>query len=300
MIKQKVRFIINPHSGIRLKQEVQRMIIKYLNQQIFEYDIQYTQYPKHATKLAKAAVLERIDIVVAVGGDGSVNEVAAGLIGTDTILGILPMGSGNGFAGHLGLGRGAKKALKILNQQQFTKIDTCTVNDIPFVNLVGFGFDGLVAKSIKGSKIRGVYGYAKNILRHLFSYKSLIYTIKVGCQPAFERTAFMLNIVNGTTYGYNFHFHSKARLDDNLIHLVIFKDAPRWKYLGLLGRSFFGTIHNSKLVEVFDVQQVSIDFPHQTFMEMDGDSFTTASPVEIKIIPKSLNVAIPKESIYSK
>lgn len=298
MTKQKIRFIINPHSGIRLKQEVQRMIKRHLNHSIFDYDIQYTKYPKHATELAKAAVSKNIDIVVAVGGDGSVNEVAAGLIGSDTILGILPMGSGNGFAGHLGLGRGAKKALKILNQQQFATIDTCTVNDIPFVNLVGFGFDGLIAKTMKGSKIRGVYGYAQNVLRHVLNYQSLNYTIQIDKQAAFERTAFMLNIVNGTTYGYNFHFHSKAKLNDGLIHLLIFKDVARWKYFGLLLTALRGKIHKSKSVEVFDIQQVTINSKNQTFMEMDGDSFQINSPFEVKIVPKSLKVAIPNDSIY--
>lgn len=300
MTKQKIRFIINPYSGVRLKQEVQRMIKKYLNHQIFDYDIQYTQYPKHATELAKAAITEAIDIVVAVGGDGSVNEVAAGLIGSDTILGILPMGSGNGFAGHLGLGRGAKKAVKILNHQKFTTIDTCTVNDLPFVNLVGFGFDGLVAKALKGSKVRGVYGYARSVLRHLFNYQSLNYSIKINNQKTFQRTAFMLNIVNGTTYGYNFHFHSKAKLNDGLIHLLIFKDVARWRYFGLLLTSLRGKIHESKLVDIFDIQQVTIESNRNTFMEMDGDYFETDSPFEVKVVPKSLRVVVPEDSVYFK
>lgn len=156
MSEQKIRFIINPRSGTRFKQEIKRVIAQYLNHQVFEYDFQYTEYPHHATELAKVAVEENVDIVVAVGGDGSVNEVAAGLIGTDTILGILPMGSGNGFAGHLGLGRGAKYALQVLNQRKFVTIDTCTINGMPFVNLVGFGrlsqiFASLVTTSIPRS-----------------------------------------------------------------------------------------------------------------------------------------------------
>lgn len=298
MTKQKIRFIINPYSGVRLKQEVQRMIQRHLNHQIFDYDIQYTEYPKHATKLAKAAVLEKVDIAVAVGGDGSVNEVAAGLIGSDTILGILPMGSGNGFAGHLGLGRGAKKAIKVLNQQQFTTIDTCVVNDIPFVNLVGFGFDGVIAKALKGSKVRGVFGYARSVLRHLFNYQSLNYSIKIDHQAAFERTAFMLNIVNGTTYGYNFHFHSKAKLNDGFIHLLIFKDVARWRYFGLLLTSLRGKIHESKLVETHDIQQVIITSKSKTFIEMDGDCFETTSPFKVKVVPQSLKVIVAEDSVY--
>lgn len=298
MTKQKIRFIINPFSGIRLKQEVQRMITKYLNHHLFDYDIEYTQYPKHATELAKAAVRQGIDIVVAVGGDGSVNEVAAGLIGTKTVLGILPMGSGNGFAGHLGLGRGAKKAVKILNHQQFVTIDTCTINDLPFVNLVGFGFDGLVAKQLKGSKVRGFYGYTRSVLKHLFNYKSLTYTIDIKNHSTFERTAYMLNIVNGTTYGYSFHFHSKAKLNDGIIHLLVVKNVARWQYIGLLLASLRGKIHESKIAEIYDIQEVTIDSNKNTFMEMDGDCFVTDSPFKIRVVPKSLRVAVPKDSIY--
>lgn len=298
MTKQKIRFIINPFSGIRLKQEVKRMIKRHLNHTIFDYDIQYTAYPKHATTLARAAVLEKINIVVAVGGDGSVNEVAAGLIGSDTILGILPVGSGNGFAGHLGLGRGAKKALHILNQQQFTLIDTCTVNNLPFVNLVGFGFDGLIAKELKGSKVRGVYGYARSVIRHIFTYQPISYRIKIDEYPAFEREAFMLNIVNGTTYGYNFHFHSKAKLNDGLIHLLIFKNVARWKYIGLLLTSLRGKIHESNLVEIHNLQKVTISTSNSTYMEMDGDNFEATAPFEINILQKSLKVAVANDSPY--
>ena len=297
MTKQKIRFIINPHSGIRLKQEVKQMIKRHLNHTIFDYDIQYTAYPKHATALAQAAVLENIDIVVAVGGDGSVNEVVAGLIGSNVILGILPVGSGNGFAGHLGLGRGAKKALKVLNQQQSALIDTCTVNDLPFVNLVGFGFDGLIAKELKGSKIRGIYGYTKSVIRHIFTYQPIQYTIKTN-EITLQRTAFMLNVVNGTTYGYNFHFHSKAKLNDGLIHLLIFKNVARWKYFGLLLTALRGKIHESSLVEIYDLKKVTISANSPTYMEIDGDSFNTNSPFEVSINPKSLRVAVPQNSAY--
>ncbi len=298
MAKQKIRFIINPQSGVEKKRQLDNLIQKSLNHQKYDCDIQFTTHAGHAIDLAKNAVEEGFEVVVAVGGDGSVNEVATSLIGTNTILGILPLGSGNGFAGHLGLGRTAKFALEVLNNGEVTTIDTCKVNDISFVNLVGFGFDGLVAQQIKGSKIRGLIGYIRSTIRHLFTYQSAHYVISIDEQPTFERDCYMLNIVNGTTYGYDFHFYSKAKLNDGLIHVLMVNDAPKWRYIGLLYLSLQGKLHKSKLVEVYDAKRVQVTTNEEVLMQMDGESRSAKSPFDIKIIPNSLKVLVPKKSEY--
>lgn len=298
MKKQKIRFIINPHSGINKKSEIENSIKRYLNHEKYEYELRFTQYAGHAVGLAEDAVAKGFDVVVAVGGDGSVNEVASGLIGTSTFLAILPLGSGNGFAGHLGLGRGAKYALKVINDGHSALVDTCLVNDEAFVNLVGFGFDGLVAKALKGSKIRGLIGYARSILHHIFRYKASDFELIINDKPAITRRCYMLNIVNGTTYGYNFHFHSKAKLNDGIVHVLIIKDVARWRYLGLLYLSLRGKLHESKIVETFDAKRVQVIPKENILMEIDGESIDGKSPYNIEVVPGSLNVIVPKGSEY--
>ncbi|MFT5832924.1 MAG: diacylglycerol kinase (ATP) [Cognaticolwellia sp.] len=296
MTKQKIRFIINPHSGVQEKHQIESSIKNLLNYEKYDYEIEFTKYAGHAIGLAKDGVAKGFDIIVAVGGDGSVNEVAAGLIGTEVIMGILPLGSGNGFAGHLGLGRKLKYALKVINDGNSALIDTCLVNDEPFVNLVGFGFDGLVAKALKGSKVRGLLGYIMGILQYVFRYKASDFSIQIDNEPVINRRCYMLNVVNGTTYGYNFHFHSKAKLNDGIIHVLIIKDVARWRYFGLLYLSLRGKLHESKIVELYDARQVQVIPKEAILMEIDGESIGCKSPYNINIVPKSLKVIVPKGS----
>lgn len=298
MAKQNIRFIINPYSGVREKYQLNTLIPKYLEHQKYDYDIEFTQYAGHATVLAKDAVDKGYHIVVAVGGDGSVKEVATALVGTNTVLGILPLGSGNGFAKHLGLGRGAEYALEVINDGASAVIDTCTVNDEPFVNLVGFGFDGLVAKELKGSKVRGLIGYTRSTIQHIFRYKSANYKITIDDGKPMTRKAYMLNIVNGTTYGYNFQFYANAKLNDGIIHVLIVKDTARWRYFWLLFLSLRGKMHKSKIVESYDAKRVKVETKADTLMQMDGESFKGENPFDIRVLPNTLRVIVPKQSEY--
>lgn len=300
MAKQKIRFIINPRSGVKKKSEIENSIKQYLNHEKYDYDLQFTKYAGHAVGLSKDGAAKGFDIVVAVGGDGSVNEVATGLIGTNTVLAILPLGSGNGFAGHLGLGRKTKYALKVINDGHFAWIDTCSVNGEAFVNLVGFGFDGLVAKALKGSKIRGLVGYTRSVLQHLFKYEASDFVIKIDDNAPLNRRCYMLNVVNGTTYGYGFHFHSKAKLNDGMMHVLMIKDVAKWKYFALLYRSLRGKLHESKIVETVDAKAVEVVSKENVLMEIDGESIEGKSPYKIEIVPNSLKVIVPRHSEYLK
>ena len=144
-MQKKILFIVNPFSGVGRQRIIEKRIAAVLDHKKFDPVIRYTEAAGHATTLAKEGVQEGFEIVVAVGGDGSVNEVMAGLLESETILGIIPAGSGNGLAMHLKIGRKIDRALEILNTGTVRIIDTCKVNGIPFVNLAGVGFDGHIA-----------------------------------------------------------------------------------------------------------------------------------------------------------
>ena len=158
-MRQKIRFIINPKSGVGKKNLIPGLIENNLDLDKFEYDIAYTEYRKHGASIATASIQEGFDIVCAVGGDGSVHEVGTSLIGSNTKLAILPTGSGNGLARHLKIPMDITEAIKCINDSNAIKMDTVLVNDKSFLGVGGYGFDAVIAKKFDTHTRRGLRGY---------------------------------------------------------------------------------------------------------------------------------------------
>ena len=146
---------MNPISGSVKKNGIPKLIDKYIDKDRFEYNIMYTERAGHAETLARKSADSGSDIVVAVGGDGTINEVGRGLIGTDTALSILPCGSGNGLARHLSIPVNIRKSIEILNACEIHALDYCTINDHPFFCTCGMGFDAFISQKFAMSKKRG-------------------------------------------------------------------------------------------------------------------------------------------------
>ena len=244
----KLKFIINPFSGLSRKKNVPDLIEKNLNKSKFIYDIAFTKAPGHAIDLAKEAVQQNYFAVIVVGGDGSVNEVASALIGTNIKLGILPGGSGNGFAMHLGLGRSIKNAIKILNDSKSITIDTCELNERPFVNLGGTGFDALVAYKAKKSTLRGLWAYTKFAILEAWSYPIEKYSIIIDDREIIEE-CLVIEVANAQMFGYNFVIAPQAKFNDGLLDVLLVKKAQKWRYLFSLWRFFNASFHKSSLVK---------------------------------------------------
>jgi len=191
----KIRFIINPISGTGKQKGIKEYITKHLE----NFEIIYTKKVGDATRISKEAANENIDAVIAVGGDGTVNECLKGLVNTNTALGVIPCGSGNGFAYHIGMDRTIKKAVKQLKKTQIKHIDTCTANGVPFVNVSGIGFDAHIANLFLTLTERGFINYVKLVLREL-RYKAKEYTISYN---NIERkvTTYMIAFANASQYG---------------------------------------------------------------------------------------------------
>ena len=290
--KQSVYFIVNPFSGIGKKKQLEQIIPKFLNLNRFDFKLVYTEFPGHAKTLAATAVKENFDIIVAVGGDGSVNEVACSLIGTDKVLGILPGGSGNGFAMHLGLGRNIKKAISFLNHGKIVKIDTCEVNGQPFINLSGVGFDATVAYKSKKSKWRGLFAYVRFSLAEAISFQFPTYTIYLDDQPM-TKTCLTIEVANAPMFGYNFQIAPRAKFNDGLFEVVIIKKAPKWKYFLLGWRMLNGTFHKSSLTENYTAKKVVIELKQPTPVHYDGEGVLMDQHLHFSIKPLSLNVLVP-------
>lgn len=294
MKKRTIRFIINPRSGVRKKIDIEKLIEKEINKNIFHYDIVHTEYAGHATTLAAEAALENIDIVVAVGGDGSVNEVAAGLIGSDTIMGMLPAGSGNGFAMHLGWGRNIASVIRRLADADIEPVDTCLVNGRPFINLAGVGFEATVAYQIKTSTKRGFKAYFKSSFGNFFSYKFKKYQINVD-GVFLETEALNVTVANAPMYGYNFVVAPLAVYNDGKLEVMVIKRANFWQYLISIYRFFTKTLHQSPIVNRMSGERVEISMNEPDYAQFDGEGFAVNQKKLIFTInPLSLNVLVPR------
>lgn len=289
-MKKKIRFIINPISGIGQKGDLPDLIEEHLNHDLFDYDIALTEYRKHAKKISYQSSLEGIDIVCAVGGDGSVHEVGTALIGTQTTLAIIPTGSGNGLARHLAIPLSIKDAIENINQLNIQKIDTIVANDKPFLNAAGFGFDAIVAKKFDESGVRGFKSYIKLALKEFMKFDSAAFKIDIDGQ-IIEDKAFMLSIANATEFGNGFCISPDSNLNDGLGEVVIVRPISVVHTPKLILQFFKGKIKESKHTEIITFKKLRLSLEDQ-IAHFDGEPFLVRKELNIEVIPNSLNILI--------
>ena len=290
---KKIRFIANPHSGANRKRNLPKLLEDNLDHDQFEYEICYTDYAGHAIKLAKEGVEAGFFMVVACGGDGSVNEISSQLIGTETVLGVLPCGSGNGFAMHLGIGRDVEKAIRFLNNGKVVTIDSCRMNDRTFVNLAGVGFDAVVARRLHRSKVRGMWGYLFNTLREVYNFKMQPLEIQID-EKSLRRTCLLVEVANAPVYGYGFSIVPQAKPNDGKLEILIANEAPKWRYVLESWRFLNRSFHQSSLVECYSGTEVVITSVRPAAIHVDGEGFKFGGHARFTIRPKSLRVMCPK------
>lgn len=290
---KKAVFIVNPFSGTSQKGDLSALLSTRLDHQQYTYEIRLTEYAGHATVLAAEAVSQGADLVVAVGGDGSVNEVAQALLHTDTVLGVLPGGSGNGFAMHLGLGRGLGQAIDILNTGVPKVIDTCKVNNRFFINVAGIGFDARIAYMTKLNSKRGFMPYFLTTLREAKSFNPVQLEITVDGQSFNGRYA-MAAVANATMFGYYFTICPPARLDDGLLDLVLIKEASILQYAANSYRFLNKSLDRSNITDFYQGRDIRIRLAGEDFYHVDGEGMVSEQDLRFTVVPQSLTVLTPK------
>lgn len=293
---QRVMFIVNPKAGTNLQKHIRESVDQYLDHKKFEYGICRTEQEGHAGELAKSALDEGYEIVVAVGGDGSINEVASALIGTNAVLGIIPAGSGNGLAMHLGYGRNIDEAIKRLNHAEVRSIDCGLMNGRPFINIAGVGFDGFVSNKMKGSIKRGFLPYFFKSLEAGLSYTPRECRIEMDGKTI-TRNCFAISIANGPMYGYNFQIAPDARMDDGLFEVVILNDAPRWQYFAAAPLMLNSKIYEAEFVEHFTARRVRISAAGENHVHLDGEGMVVTGDLLFEVKPSALSILVPKKRI---
>lgn len=293
--KKKIIFIINPISGVYSKSNIPEKIARYIDYVKYDYTIRFTQYAGHATLIAQQAVEEGYHVCVAIGGDGSINDVAQSLIGTKTALGVIPFGSGNGFATHLKIPpRNAEGALHVLNTGKTVKLDLVKSNLRYFVSNAGFGLDSSVARRFHHHKVRGLSSYAWAGLKELFLYFQPFHTTVEIDDITIERDFFLFTAFNANQYGYDFAVFPFTSLKDGVMDVIVLNKFPLSKLLYIVGCLLLKRPDLIKEAEQYRAKKVRIHGNKKMCYQFDGDSLIYHDDVTFEIVPQCIDVIVPE------
>lgn len=291
---KKVLFIVNKFSGTGYQPAVEGRITDTCAANDVECTIEFTRARGHATELAREGVAKNFHSVVAVGGDGTVNEVARGLVGTGVPMGIIPKGSGNGLGRHLGIPVTIGPALDSLFKSQPLGMDTFTINGHLSLNVSGIGFDGHIANLFGKDKKRGLAGYVKLTASEFFSFREFDLTLHIDGQTL-ARKAFIMAIANSSQYGNNARIAPAASVCDGVLHLSLLKKVPPYR-VDFIYAFFTGNVHRSSYCEVIETKSLTITTSEPVSYHIDGEPSGAATTFDIVLNPCSLKMLVPPQS----
>lgn len=287
--KRRMIFIVNPISGTQGKKAILKWIDERLDRTLYEYEVVKTEYAGHATEIAANAVKEGIDIVVAIGGDGTINETARSLIHTNTALGIIPCGSGNGLARHLRIPMDPKAAIDILNENNQIQMDYGKINSIPFFCTCGVGFDAFVSLKFADSGKRGLLTYLENTLHESLTYQPETYEIE-NEEGTVRHKAFLIACGNASQYGNNAYITPQASLTDGLMDVTILEPFTVLDVPSLSFQLFNKTIDQNSRIKTMRAKKIKIHRNKPGVFHYDGDPIMGNEDLEVEIVPHGLNV----------
>ena len=291
----KLRFIVNPKSGRpRRNAGIPALLRDYVARHSLDADIVLTEGPGHATELAREAVSAGSSRVVAVGGDGTVNEVAQALVQSRTALALVPCGSGNGLALHIGLPKSVPEALELAAGPggRVAELDTGSVSGFPFVNAMGLGLDADVSFRFNRLVRRGLPAYARTALAAFFAMRPLKCRIQGG-ERSETVEALIIAVANSDQYGNNAKIAPRARVDDGLLDLMVVKPVGPVGAAILGARLFLGTIDRSPHVRRMKGPRFVIERPSEGIIHTDGETHLAGATVEVSVQPRSLRLVVP-------
>ena len=293
--KMKLVFIVNPISGTHSKDEIPATIDSYLDKEKYDYEIRFTEYAGHAAEIARECAALQIDIVVAVGGDGTVNEVARSLVHSKTALAIIPCGSGNGLARHLCLPLEIKKAINIINQGRIEEFDYGVINDLPFFCTCGMGFDAFISLKFAEAGKRGPITYVENVLKEGLKYKPETYEVEDET-GAKRYKAFLIACANASQYGNNAYIAPGATMKDGELDVIIMEpfdvlDAPQ-----IAADLFMKTLNNNSKIKTFRTKRIHIHRSEPGAIHFDGDPIMTGTEIDVHIEHQGIRILTNPEA----
>lgn len=292
--KKQIVFIVNPISGTHNKEAILKLIVDRLDRKKYDYRISRTQYAGHACEIAGKASQEGVDIVVAIGGDGTVNEIGRSLVHTQTAMGIIPCGSGNGLARHLHIPMEAKGAIDVLNQGYIKTIDYGIIDSHPFFCTCGVGFDAFVSLKFADSGKRGLLTYLENTLHESLTYKPETYEIENSTDTV-RYKAFLIACANASQYGNNAYIAPQASLSDGMLDITILEPFTVIDVPALSFQLFNKTLDQNSRIKTMRDKKITIHRTSEGVFHFDGDPAMGGKDLDVEVIPGGLKVVAPEK-----
>lgn len=287
--KKNIVFILNPKSGNHGKNEIPAMIAETLDKNKFDYQVKFTEYAGHATQIARQCVEDNIDIVVAVGGDGTVNETARAIVHSGTTLGIIPCGSGNGLARHLCIPIDIRKAIEIINRCKIEALDYGVINEMPFFCTCGMGFDAFISQKFATSKKRGPITYVENVLKEGLKYQPETYEVEDET-GAKKHKAFLIACANASQYGNNAYIAPKATMTDGLMDVIIMEPFDAFDAPQISIDIFSKTLDKNSKIKTFKAKRIHIHRSAPGPIHYDGEPIMTGTDIDVHIEKHGINI----------
>jgi len=295
-MSEQITLIVNPISGGRKnKNELQKYVSDYLSKNGNQVTLKTTTRRGEAKEFAHHAVQDSDDLVVVVGGDGTLNEVASGLVGSEVAMGIIPMGSGNGLARTLRIPQNIEKACKLISEGDRVKIDMGKANGRFFALVAGVGFDAAVGKRFDEHHKRGPISYFYIGTKEFFLYKPETVTISFD-DHSLEVEPFLIAVANGQQYGNNAIIAPDAKLNDGLLDITIIHDISFFQLMRALPKVFSGRLKHYPNADFYQAKSVRIQRSGPGVLNVDGEPVDEQSVIEISILPKCLKIIAPPNS----
>lgn len=292
----KSTFIFNPRSGHNIRNPY---LLEHTRRFIAEHHLnatlEPTTHPRHATELATAAIARGTQLVVSIGGDGTLNEVASALVKSPAVLGLVPCGSGNGLGRHLGVPKPIPSAYDTLLSGHVRTIDYGEANGHPFFNVAGIGFDAEISSRFNQLTRRGLRAYIETTIRTVRSYQPETYQIhhEQGCLTS---SAFLIAIANSDQYGNNCYISPGATVSDGKLNLTVIERVNLLNAFPLVFRLFRGSIGSSPLVHRLTGTHFRIERAHPAPIHTDGEVHPTEAIIAVKVHPSALKILTPATS----
>ena len=294
--KSKITFIVNPITGTHKKDDMPALIERTIDPERFSTDIIFTEYAGHAAELTKQLADQGTDIVCAVGGDGTVNEVARSLLHTDTALAIVPCGSGNGLARHLCLPMDIRRSLEIINHCKIEAFDYGLINNLPFFCTCGMGFDAFISLKFAEAGKRGPITYVENVLKEGLKYKPETYEV-ADDTGTHRYKAFLIACANASQYGNNAYIAPGATMKDGEMDIIIMEPFDALEAPQIAADLFMKTLTNNSKIKTFRAKNIHIHRDHPGAIHYDGDPIMTDADIDVKIEHLGINIVTNPEVI---
>lgn len=291
-----IAFIINPIAGTQNKKKLPKLITQTLDKTQWLPNIVFTERPGHAEELANQFAQMGFDAVVAVGGDGTINEVARGVRDTQTALGIIPVGSGNGFARHLNISMRVNKALEMLNHCEPIYADYGLANNHVFVTTCGTGFDAMIAEQFAAAGKRGFKTYVQKIVQDLISYKPETYHIVSNDKSRLDitTTAFLITFANANQWGNEAYIAPKASVQDGKMDICIMSSKAVFAAPVLAVGLFTKMLDKSLFMDGAQAKDITLYREQEGPFHIDGDPVQMSKDIHIQIVEDGLKVLVEK------